>query len=176
MHSSRGSGSKGPGSPLVDSEQVPRHRVDLGAGVLGRLAWQPCLDQTEDHAETSFFLFVYLAVLGLRCCPWAFSCCGEWGLLSSCWVRVSHCGGFSCCGARVLWNVGSVVIAHGLSCPAVCRIFPGQRSNPGPLHWQMHWTTREAQKQRLFSGMPVRTDRLTQEHPFPASPGCLLTP
>ena len=30
----------------------------------------------------SFILFyLFLAVLGLHCCVWAFSSCGEWGLL-----------------------------------------------------------------------------------------------
>ena len=28
-----------------------------------------------------FFLNLFLAALGLRCCAWAFSSCGEWGLL-----------------------------------------------------------------------------------------------
>ena len=28
-----------------------------------------------------FFCFLFLAALGLRCCAWAFSSCGEWGLL-----------------------------------------------------------------------------------------------
>ena len=27
---------------------------------------------------------------------WAFSSCGEWGLLFSCSARASHCGGFCC--------------------------------------------------------------------------------
>ena len=31
---------------------------------------------------------------------------------------------------------GSVVVAHGPSCPAACGIFPEQGSNPCPLHWQ----------------------------------------
>ena len=29
-------------------------------------------------------------------CTQPFSSCGEWGLLSSCGVRASHCGSFSC--------------------------------------------------------------------------------
>jgi len=37
-----------------------------------------------------------------------FSSCGEWGLLSSCRVRASHCGGFSCGGARALGARASV--------------------------------------------------------------------
>ena len=28
-----------------------------------------------------FFFNLFLAALGLRCCTWAFSICGEWGLL-----------------------------------------------------------------------------------------------
>ena len=31
-----------------------------------------------------FFIYLFLAALGLRCCVWAFSSCGEPGLLSSC--------------------------------------------------------------------------------------------
>ena len=33
-------------------------------------------------------------------------------------------------------RAGSVVVAHGPSCPAACGIFPDQGSNPCPLHWQ----------------------------------------
>ena len=42
------------------------------------------------------FLFIYLSlvVLGLCCCTRAFSSCSKWGLLSSCGVQASHCGGF----------------------------------------------------------------------------------
>ena len=46
-------------------------------------------------------IYLFLSVLGLRCCPRAFSSCG---------VRASHCGGFSCCGAWAqlpcrIWNL-----------------------------------------------------------------------
>ena len=47
-----------------------------------------------------------MATLGLRCCVWAFSCCGAWA---------SHCGGFSCCTAWALGVQVSVVVARGLS-------------------------------------------------------------
>ena len=33
-------------------------------------------------------------------------------------------------------RAGSVIVAHGPSCPAACGIFPDQGSNPCPLHWQ----------------------------------------
>ena len=48
--------------------------------------------------------------------------CGEWGLLSSCVARASHCGGFFCCRAWALGCWASVVVVHGLSCSAVCGI------------------------------------------------------
>ena len=28
-----------------------------------------------------YLFYLFLAALGLRCCAWAFSSCGEWGLL-----------------------------------------------------------------------------------------------
>ena len=81
-----------------------------------------------------FFLFTYLflAALGLCCFAWAFSSCGEQGLLSCC-AWASHCGGFSCCKTQALGarastaaagaqaqllqyvSVGSIVVAHKLS-------------------------------------------------------------
>ena len=79
------------------------------------------------------FIFGYTGssmLLGL------FSSCGEWRILSSCGVRASHCGGFSCCEAeplgcrgfrscslwaQQLWLPGSrvngsIAMAHRLSC------------------------------------------------------------
>ena len=46
-------------------------------------------------------------------------------------LQASHCGGFSCYGAQA-----SVIVAHRLSCPTACGIFPVRGLNPGPLHWQ----------------------------------------
>ena len=51
--------------------------------------------------DTFFFnYFLFLAIRGLHCWLRAFSRRGEQGLLSSYGARASHCGGFSCCGAR----------------------------------------------------------------------------
>ena len=33
--------------------------------------------------------------------------------------------------------MGSVIVAHGLSSPKACGIFPDQRLNLCPLHWQV---------------------------------------
>ena len=96
-------------------------------------------------------------------CPWVFAlvfmlywvfttaCCREWGILSTCGAWPAHWGGFSCSGAKALaqewagfssWalgleNEGSVIMAHGLGGPEACGIFPHQRLNPCPLHWQV---------------------------------------
>ena len=48
-----------------------------------------------------FILFIYLAALGLHCCAWAFSSCGEQGLL---FVVVRG----------LLIAVASLVAEHGL--------------------------------------------------------------
>ena len=77
----------------------------------------------DSYCIYSFFfkehLFIYLlihflAVLGLRCCMWACSSCGERGLLF-----VVVCGLLiavaSRCGARALGTWASVVVARGLS-------------------------------------------------------------
>ena len=37
-----------------------------------------------------------------------------------------------------LYSKGSVVVAHELSCPMACRIFPDQGSNLCHLHWQVN--------------------------------------
>ena len=46
-----------------------------------------------------------LAVVGLSCCMWAFSSCGEQGLLSCC-AWASRWSGFSCGGAGALGRMG----------------------------------------------------------------------
>ena len=70
------------------------------------------------------------------------------GATLPCSAWTSHCGGFSCYGARALGVQASVVVAHRLSsvvhrlsCSAACGIFPDQGSNPCPLHWQVDSTT-----------------------------------
>ena len=41
-----------------------------------------------------------------------FSSCDEWGLLSSCAAKASHCSGFSCFGAQALGLQASIVAAQ----------------------------------------------------------------
>ena len=61
------------------------------------------------------YMYIYMAVLGLCCCAWGFSASRGY---SSCAVRASHCGGFSC-GTRTLgewaqqlWHTGLVAWQH----------------------------------------------------------------
>ena len=78
---------------------------------------------------------------------------------------MSRCGGISCCGAQALGHVGfrscgawaqelqllgSVVMAHWLSCFKAYGIFLDQGSNLCPLLWHAdsyHGATREAPEQ-----------------------------
>ena len=78
-----------------------------------------------------YFIYLFLAVFGLRCCAWAFSSCGEWGLVFIL-VRGLLIAVASCCGARALGAGASVVVAHGLSCFMACGIFPDRGTNPCP--------------------------------------------
>ena len=58
-----------------------------------------------------FYLFLFLAVLGLHSCSQAYSSCGERGLLSCCGARASRCSGCPC-GALVLEARASAVAAQ----------------------------------------------------------------
>ena len=83
-------------------------------------------------------IYLFLAVLGLHCCAGATLHCG---------ARVSHCGGFSCCGAQAVGAQASVVVAHGVSCSMACGIFLYQGSNTCPCIGRQilnHCATREA--------------------------------
>ena len=71
------------------------------------------------HNYTGGWLFVVYLLFYFWLC-WvplavqAFSGCGNRGLLSSCSVGASHCGGFSCCGAWTLGIQASVVMTPRL--------------------------------------------------------------
>ena len=87
------------------------------------------------------------------------------GLLSSCGTWASHRGVFLHCTAWALelvgslvaacrlWRIGSVVLAHMLSCPKACGVFLEQGSSSCSLHWQWilnHWMTREIPSVKYF--------------------------
>ena len=57
----------------------------------------PCwLSIFSKYLKIFSFIYLFMAALSLHYCAWAFSSCGECGLLFGCGARASHCGGFSC--------------------------------------------------------------------------------
>ena len=64
-------------------------------------SWNHWLGFFFFNIKIYLFIYLFLAVLGLRCCPWAFSSCGERGLL---FIAVH----------RLLIAVVSLVAEHGL--------------------------------------------------------------
>ena len=93
-----------------------------------------------------FYFFNYLIIYFWLC--WVFVAAHRLSLVEASGGYSSlRCAGFSLrwllllwsTGSRhagsELWHVGSVVVAHGLSCSAACGIFPDQGLNPCPLHW-----------------------------------------
>lgn len=61
------------------------------------------------------FLYLFMAVLGLRCCR-----------------------GLSLVVAPGLWSTGSTVLVHtGSAAPVACGVFPQQGLNPCLPHWQV---------------------------------------
>ena len=61
-----------------------------------------------------YFIYLFLAALGLHCCARAFSSCGDQGLffVAVCGLLIAMA---SHCGAWVLGTQASVVVAHKLS-------------------------------------------------------------
>ena len=89
----------------------------------------------ENFFLNYLFIYLFLALLGLRFCARAFSSCGERGPLSSRYAGLSLSRPLLLrrTGSR---RAGSVAVAHGPSWSAACGILPDQGSNPCPLHWQ----------------------------------------
>ena len=100
---------------------------------------------------------IFLVVLGLHCYIQLFSSCSEQGLLfiAVLWLLTAA---MSLVDEHRLLGMGaSVVVVHGLSCPAACGIFPDQGSNRCPLHCKQilnHWTTREVPIFTFLNGSP----------------------
>ena len=67
-----------------------------------------------------FVLFFYFIYFIFGCIGSSLLCAGFLQLQGAgatlrCGARASHCGGFSCCGARALGMRASAVVARGLS-------------------------------------------------------------
>ena len=126
----------------------PTRPLTVQFDLILRHAWKECLQVSVIYqclplpwTSTSHFLKTFkfnflLVALGLCCCTWAFSSCGEQGLR----LVVVH-GLLIAVVSRVeehgLWGTqASVAVMHGLSCSKACGIFLEQGLNACPLHWQ----------------------------------------
>ena len=91
---------------------------------------------------TAFFFFNFYALFIYFWLCWVFvSVCGLSLVAASGGRSSSPCAGLSLSRPLLLRSTGSkragsVLVAHGPSCPAACGIFADQGSNPCPLHWQ----------------------------------------
>ena len=96
------------------------------------LSWFSCFLPVIHLALLFIYLFIYLfmAVLGVRFCARASSSCGKWGPL---FIAMRGPLLLRSTGSR---RAGSVVVAHGPSRSTACGILPDQGSNPCALHWQ----------------------------------------
>ena len=81
------------------------------------------------------FIYLFLAVLGLRFCAMAFSSCGKWGPLPIT-VRGPLTIAALLLRSTSSRRAGSVTVAHGPSRSAACGILPDQGPNPRPPHRQ----------------------------------------
>ena len=81
-------------------------------------------------------IYLFLTVLGCRCCAQVSSGCSEQGLLASRGVWASGCRGFSSRGAQAQGMQTSAAVTHGLSCSTAYGVFLDQGSNPWLLHQQ----------------------------------------
>ena len=85
----------------------------------------------------NFYLFIYLWLCWVFVSVPGLSLVAASGGHSS-----SQCAGLSLSRPLLLRSsgsrrAGSVIVAHGPSCSAACRIFPDQGPNPCPGHWQV---------------------------------------
>ena len=99
-----------------------------------------CLGSLHLCSSVRLFFFFYLFIYLWLC--WVFVSVRALSLVvASGGHSSSRCAGLSLSQPLLLQSTGSrragsVVVAHGPSCSAACRIFPDQGTNLCPLHWQ----------------------------------------
>ena len=109
-----------------------------------------------------------------------FSSCGEWGLLSSYGMQVSHCRGFSCWGAWALGCAGfssfdSQVLVHACMLSHMQLFAPSwtvahQAPLPMGFSRQEHWNGKKKKKE-YWNGLPfLSTGDLPDSGIKPTSP------
>ena len=102
---------------------APRH---VGSSWTSDRTRVPCIGrQILNHCATRevpgrlflslFILFIYFWLRWAFVAVHGLSLVAASGATLRCGAQASHCGGFSCCGARAVGAWASVVVAHGLS-------------------------------------------------------------
>ena len=108
---------------------------------------------SQPHLLKRLFMCLFLVGLVLPCLVWTWvAASGSYSLLgcsgfSLWWVLLLHSMGFRCRGFGSFSSQAlecGLSSCHGLSCSEACEIFPDNRLNPCPLHWQdshplYHW-------------------------------------
>ena len=116
-----------------------------------------------------FFLYKFIYLFIWLC--WVFVSVRGLSLVAACGGHSSSpCAGLSPSRPLPLQSTsprraGSVVVAHGPSCSAVCGIFPDQGSNPCPLHWQADSQPLRHQGSPTHLFLTVFTTTPPQSHP-----------
>ena len=112
--------------------------------------------------------YLFMTVLGLHCCTWAFSSWSEQGLL---FIAVASLGAQTL-GTQALvvaapkpWSTGSIVSMHRLSCSVARGIFLDQGSNPCPLPWQADCSPLSHHGSPLWPFIMIVVWRLRGENP-----------
>ena len=111
------------------------------------------------------FIYLFLSVLGLRCCGAFLSCGGGRGKLLSCGGgQASHCCGFSCRKARALGYVGfssydSQALEHRLN--KLYSSCPGETGNVLRIYFAFSFSslyTKEHHLEECKSGVTVKLE------------------
>lgn len=99
--------------------------ISFSSGFWARKELKKIMIDKNWRQSISFFL----AVLGLRYCPRAFSSCCKWGppLVAVCRLLIAVT-----CGHGLLGAQASAVVGYGLGCTVTCGIVPNQESNLCP--------------------------------------------
>ena len=107
-------------STLLKSRCVLNHcALNLAKCNIFNNWWDGCWKKESQIENSRLWIICFLKLLIFVCAGSSLLCAlfsswGELGLLFTCGARASHCGGFSCCRARALGHVSSVVLAPGL--------------------------------------------------------------